>query len=103
VFHYVCEILDVNIEYDLKLMNEWLKLQRYSDSDWDETLTSKKSTSEYVFQLINESVFWSLKCQKIIVLFFCKTEYIILTETTKKAVWMQKLLKELNLRNLIWW
>jgi hypothetical protein len=61
VFHYVHETLDVNIEYDLKSMNEQLKLQRYSDSDWDEDIHLRKLTLKYIFQLINKSVFWSLK------------------------------------------
>ncbi len=56
--------------------------------------------------MINKSVFWSSKCQKIVVLFFHKVKYMTLTETTKKAVWMKKLLKELKLKRfetvMIW-
>lgn len=101
VIHYVCRTLDINIEY--KLICEWLKLLGFLNSDWGEDLNSRKSTSEYIFQLINGSVSWSLKCQKTVTLFFCKAEYMILIEITKKAVWMQRLLKELKLKNLTWW
>ncbi len=51
-----------------------------------------------MFKIINESVFWSSKCQKTVILFSYEAEYMILTETTKKAVWMQRLLKELELK-----
>jgi hypothetical protein len=57
MFHYICEILDVSIEYDLKLMSEQLKLQKYSDSDWSKDINLRKLMLEYVFQLINKSVF----------------------------------------------
>jgi hypothetical protein len=87
MFHYIHEILDVNIEYSLKLMSKQLELQRYSDFNWDEDLNTRKLTSEYVFQLTNESVSWSIKHQKIVALLFCKVKYITLTEITK-AVWM---------------
>jgi len=81
-------------------------LLKYSDSDWEKNLKLRRSTSEYIFKIINESVFWSSKCQKTVVLFSCKAKYMILTETTKKAVWMKKLLKELELKKfetvMIW-
>ncbi len=79
-------------------MSEQLKLLKYSDLNWEEDLELRRFTSEYVFKIINESVFWSSKCQKIIILFFYKVKYMILTETTKKAVWMKRLLKELELK-----
>jgi len=79
-------------------LSDQLKLLKYLNSDWEENLELRRFTSEYVFKMINESVFWSLKCQKIIILFFYKVKYMILIKTTKKAVWMQKLLKELELK-----
>jgi len=81
-------------------LNNQLKLLEYSDSDWEKDLELKRFTLKYIFKIINESVFWSSKHQKIIILFFYKAEYMILTETTKKAVWMKKLFKELKLKNV---
>ncbi len=95
VFQYVQRTLDIILKYKL---SKWLKLLKYSDSDWEKDLKLRRFTSEYIFKMINESVFWSLKCQKIIILFFYEAEYMILTETIKKAVWMKKLLKELELK-----
>ncbi len=67
-------------------MSDWLKLLKYLNSDWEEDLKLRRFTSEYIFKIINESVFWSLKRQKIVILFFYKVKYIVLTETTKKAI-----------------
>jgi hypothetical protein len=61
MFHYVCETLDVSIEYDLKLMNEWLKLQRYSDLTEMKTLKKVKQ-SEYFSWLMNQfSEVWNIR------------------------------------------
>ena len=95
VFQYVQRILDVVLKYKL---SDQLKLLEYLNSDWGKDLELRRFTSEYIFKMINESVFWSLKHQKIIILFFYKAEYMILIETTKKAVWIKKLLKELKLK-----
>jgi len=87
-------------------LSNQLKLLRYSDLDWEKDLELRRSISEYIFKIINESVFWSLKRQRTIILFFYKVKYMILTETIKKAVWMQRLLKELKLKKfrtvIIW-
>jgi len=75
--------LDVVLEYKL---SDWLKLLEYLDSDWGKDLELRRFTSEYIFKMINESVFWSLKHQKTVVLFSYKVKYMILIKTTKKAV-----------------
>ncbi len=71
---------------------------KYSDSDWEEDLELRRFTLKYIFKMINESVFWSLKRQRTVILFFYKVKYMILIKTTKKTVWMQRLLKELKLK-----
>ncbi len=70
----------------------------YSDSDWERDLKLRRFTLKYIFKMINESVFWSLKRQRTVILFSYKVKYIVLTKTTKKAMWIQRLLKELELK-----
>ncbi len=67
-------------------MSDQLKLLKYSNLNWRKDLELRRFTLEYIFKIINESVFWSLKHQKIVVLFFYKVKYIILTEATKKVI-----------------
>jgi len=70
----------------------------YSDSDWGGDLELRRSTLRYMFKMTNEPVSWSSKRQKTVALSSCEAEYMALTETTKEAVWMQRLLKELGLK-----
>jgi len=79
-------------------LSDWLKLLEYLNSDWEEDLELRRFTSEYIFKMTNESVFWSSKHQKTVILFFCEVKYMTLMKATKKVMWMQKLLKELKLK-----
>jgi hypothetical protein len=92
MFHYICETLDVSIEYDLKLMSEWLKLQKYRL--WLRWTLIWKSTSEYVFSwLMNQfSEVWNVKT------FYSSADWIHNFYRNYKAVWMQRLLKELKFK-----
>ncbi len=79
-------------------MSNQFKLLEYLNLDWEEDLELRRFTLKYIFKIINESVFWSSKHQKTVILSFYKVKYMILTETIKKAVWIKKLLKELKLK-----
>ncbi len=83
MFQYVQRTLDIILKYKL---SDQLKLLKYLNSDWEKDLELRRFTSEYIFKMINESVFWSLKCQKTVILFFYEVKYMILTETTKKVM-----------------
>jgi len=40
--------------------------------NWEKDLELRRFTLRYVFKIINELIFWSLKCQKTVILFFYK-------------------------------
>ena len=86
VLHYIWEILDIQIEYSESNSNGAIEVLKYSDFNWDSDQNTRQFTSNYVFQIINESVFWWFKHQKTVALFSCKTEYMMSTEVTKKAM-----------------
>ncbi len=67
-------------------MSNQLKLLKYLNSDWEKDLELKRFTLKYIFKIINESVFWSLKKQRTVILFFYKVKYIILMKITKKIM-----------------
>jgi len=46
--------LDVIFEYKL---SEWLKLLKYLDLNWGKDLELRRFTSEYIFKIVNKSVF----------------------------------------------
>ena len=69
----------------------------YSDSDWCGDIGDRKSTSGYVF-FMGDTVFtWLSKKQPIVTLLTCETEYVAASWCVCHAVWLRKLLSELNL------
>ena len=97
VFHYICDIIDIIIQYENRLKS--LELKESLNSDWDECEETQQFTSKYIYKLTNESVFWHFKCQLIIILLFTEVNYIILMKITKKTIWMQSLLMKMQLNN----
>ncbi len=68
----------------------------YCDANWAGDLEDKRSTTRFVFMMGDGAIFWSNKWQLIIILWMTKAEYMASTQTTKKAIWMTKLMKELG-------
>ena len=64
----------------------------YTDSDWGGDTESRESTGRYVFILCNAAVSWKTKKQATISLSSTEAEYVALSEATKEAIWMKRLL-----------
>ena len=82
MFQYVQKTLDIIFKYKL---SDWLKLLKYLNLDWEKDLELRRFTSEYIFKIINESVFWSSKRQRIVILFFYKSRVYDLNEDYKES------------------
>jgi len=95
VFHYLCSTLMINIKFKSN-KEQTLKVQRYSDSDWEGDKNTRQSTTEYMFTLLSDVMSWCSKQQIIITLFSCEAEYITVSDVTKKAVWIRELLLKLE-------
>lgn len=95
VFHYLCGTLTISIKFKSN-EEQTLEVQGYSDSDWESDKDTKQSTTEYVFTLLSGAVSWCLKRQTTVTLFSCEAEYMAVSDTTKKAVWMRGLLLKLE-------
>ena len=70
----------------------------YTDSDWAGDTESRKSTGGYVFILCGAAVSWKTKKQTTISLSSTEAEYVALSEATKEAIWMKRLLREIETR-----
>src|SRR5438552_9913207 len=57
----------------------------YTDSDWAGNITTRKSTSGYVFLLGSSAVSWSSKRQPIVVLSSYEAKYMASIQATKEA------------------
>ena len=72
----------------------------YTDSDWAGDTESRKSTGGYVFILCNAAMSWKTKKQTTISLLSTEAEYVALSEATKEAIWMKRLLREIETRTV---
>ena len=68
----------------------------YSDADWGGDLSTRKSTSGYLFKLCGGIVSWKTKKQPVIALSSTKAEYIALCSATQEAVWLRRLLESIG-------
>ena len=70
----------------------------YTDSDWAGDKENRRSTGGYVFMLAGGAVSWKTKRQSVVAMSSTEAEYIALSEATKEAVWMRRLLVEIESR-----
>jgi transposase InsO family protein len=72
----------------------------YTDSDWAGDIESRRSTGGYVFIIGGAAVSLKTKKQTTISLSSTEAEYIALSEATKEAMWMKRLLREIESRRV---
>ncbi|XP_040967070.1 secreted RxLR effector protein 161-like [Gossypium hirsutum] len=76
---------------------EKLKLTGYIDSDWDGSKDDMKSTSGYAFILGSAMVCWSSKKQSLVAQSTAEAEYVAAASAVNQAIWLRKVLDDLNL------
>ncbi|GAB2269659.1 hypothetical protein Dimus_038781 [Dionaea muscipula] len=64
----------------------------YSDSDWGGDINGRKNISSFVFYMGGMAITWS----SIVTLSTCEAEYVVASSCTCHAVWLRKLLNEIN-------
>ena len=73
-----------------------LKLEGYSNADWAGSPHDRRSTSGFVFMIGGSTISWSSKKQSTVALSSTEAEYKALTHATCEAVWLNKLLADLD-------
>ena len=68
----------------------------YSDADWAGDLDDRKSTSGYLFKLSGAAVSWRSRKQTCVSLSTAEAEYMALAAAAQEAVWIQRLLDDLD-------
>ena len=87
-------------DYGLLYSKGEMKLKGYSDSDYAGDLDTRRSTTGYAFQLGGNTITWNSKRQQTVALSTTEAEYMALCQTGKEAIWIQKLFKELGLKDI---
>ena len=92
VLRYLRGTLDYGITY-----GKGNGLVRYTNADWASNSETRRSLRAYVFMLYGGAVSWSSKRQQSIALSSCEAEYMAQTQAAKEAIWLTRLLSELDI------
>lgn len=97
VLRYVKGSLDLKLIFKPDNMNN---LCGFVDSDWGGDIYDRKSTSGYVFKLLNCTILWASRKQQCVSISSTESEYIALSLAVSEACWLVKVLKDFCLFDL---
>jgi len=98
VIRYLQHSKDYGLVFSGKDITTFPEPVCYTDSDWAGDKESRKSTGGYVITLGGGAVSWKTKRQNVVALSSTEAEYIALSEATKEAVWLRRILREIESR-----
>ncbi|CRG92846.1 hypothetical protein PISL3812_09917 [Talaromyces islandicus] len=73
------------------------KLNGFTDADWAGCRDTRQSTAGYLFNIGSGAISWQSKRQSVVALSTCEAEFMGQTQATKEAIWLRRLLNELNI------
>ncbi|KAI3056906.1 hypothetical protein CBS147353_11111 [Aspergillus niger] len=72
-------------------------LKGFTDADWGGCRNTRRSTAGYLFNIGSGAISWQSKRQSVVALSTCEAEFLGQTQATKEAIWLRRLLNELNM------
>ena len=94
ILRYLRGIVDYGIKYEV---NHKINLEGYVDSYWAGSAIDWKSTSWCCFSMGSGVISWFSRKQSYVALSTAKAEYVAAFSASCEAVWMRKLLFDLQL------
>ena len=92
IWQYLSKTADFGLVYQSE--NE-PKLEGYCDSDWGGDLSTRKSTTGYLFRFGTSAISWSSALQKTVALSSCEAEYMALKDAIKEQIYLQGLFDQI--------
>lgn len=93
----VLRYLKKTINYGLVFKGDEMSLHGFSDSDWGNNIDDRRSYSGFCFSLCGATVSWEARKQRTVALSSTEAEYMSLSDSCKEAMYLQKLISELNI------
>lgn len=84
-------------ETDLKPNPSWTFPEGASDTDWAGDRSTLRSTTGYVFKFMGGAISWRSQLQPTVALSSTEAEYRAITEAGQEALWLMKLMKQLEI------
>lgn len=94
IFRYLRNTANMGILYNGSTDSTYL--EGYADADYAGDLETRRSTSGYIFTMMNGAVTWESLQQKTVSLSTTEAEYIATCESVKEALWIKQLLKDIE-------
>ncbi|GKV50593.1 hypothetical protein SLEP1_g57296 [Rubroshorea leprosula] len=94
MLRYLCGTADFGLFYK---KGDQTHLAGFTDSDYAGDLDDRKSTSGFVFMLGSGAISWSSKKQPIVTFSTTKAEYVAATSCACQAIWLRRIMEELEL------
>lgn len=94
IIRYLVGTVNYGILYESDINN--LSLLGFSDADFASDIETRRSTAGYLFKLAKGPITWSSQREKLVTLSTTESEYVAAAIATKEAVWIRKLLGDLN-------
>ena len=96
IFRYIQEKLNYGLLYTSDGSEP--VLNGYSDADWGSDLTTRRSTTGYVFQIDKNTVSWCSKRQVCVSKSNTEAEYVALSTVCQEGIWLRRLLEEVSIK-----
>jgi transposase InsO family protein len=91
VLRYLCGTVDYGLHF-----GDTVGLEGYCDADYASDLSTRRSTTGFVFMLNGGPICWSSKLQPTVAASTTEAEYMAAHSATKEGLWVRTLLKELG-------
>ena len=82
--------------YGLLFQDNKPSLIGYADADWGGDLSTRRSTTGYIFLFMNSPISWNSRLQRTVALSSCEAEYMALKEAIKEQFYIKAILKEIS-------
>jgi hypothetical protein len=71
-------------------------LSGFCNADWGGDLDVRKSTISFVFLFNNVIITWSSRKQPMVALSTIEAKYMVMSQTSYEAIWLQRFLSEVK-------